>query len=183
MGDRRNINGTAYALTVFTAIIPGREKALLATIEGVPRGARSPLARLGTVHTSRLQIFDHLIHQGASQRPDALKSNYLVFTAAFDGELEAFLDSILDRMPEADEWWRQCVGYPGLGARAAFKRWIRHNQIHTSLFAVNSPNRSVADVVKSLALREELLEFAMSAQGLDATALQARFRQTFVEGR
>ena len=183
MGDRRNINGTAYALTVFTAIIPGHEKKLLTTIENVARGADSPLARLGTVHTSRLQIFDHLVHQGPSQRPDALKSNYLVFTAAFDGELEAFLDSILDRMPEADEWWRHCVGYPGLGARVEFKRWIRHNQIHTSLFAINSPNRSVSEVVESLALREQLLEFAMSAQGLDATELHVRFRQTFVEGR
>lgn len=183
MGDRRNINGTAYALTVFTAIIPGHEKELLATIESVPRGVQSPLARLGIVHTSRLQIFDHLVHQGPSQRPDSLKSNYLVFTAAFDGELEPFLDSILDRIPEADGWWRHCVGYPGLAARAEFKRWIRHNQIHTSLFAVNSPNRSVSDVVESLAVREKVLEFAISAQGLDAAELQAHFRQTFVEGR
>lgn len=183
MGDRRNINGTAYALTVFTAIIPGHETELLATIERVPRGAGSPLARLGTVHTSRLQILDHLIHQGPSQRPDALKSNYLIFTAAFDGDLEPFLDSILDRMPEADGWWRHCVGYPGLAARAEFKRWIRHSQIHTSLFAVNSANRSVSEVVESLALRETVLEFALSAQGLDARELQARFRQTFVEGR
>ncbi len=183
MGDRRNINGTAYGLTVFTAIILGHEKELLTAIESVPRGVRSPLARLGTIHTSRLQIFDHLVHQGPSQRPDALKSNYLVFTAAFDGELEAFLDSMLDRMPEAHGWWRHCVGYPGLGARAEFKRWIRHNQIHTSLFAVNSPNRGVSEVVESLALREKVLEFAMSAQGLDAIELQARFRQTFVEER
>lgn len=183
MGDRRNINGTAYALTVFTAIVPGHEKEVLTTIESVARGARSPLARLGTVHTSRLQIFDHLVHQGPSQRPDALKSNYLVFTAAFDGELEPFLDSILDHMPEADGWWRHCVGYPGLSGRAGFKQWIRHNQIETSLFAVNSPNRSVSDVVESLALREKVLEFAMSAQGLTAAELQARFRHAFVEGR
>ena len=60
---------------------------------------------------------------------------------------------------------------------------IRHNQIHTSLFAVNSPNRSVSDVVESLAVREKVLEFAISAQGLDAAELQAHFRQTFVEGR
>lgn len=183
MGDRRNINGTTYALTVFTAIIPGHEKEVLAAIESVPRGAQSPLAQLGTVHTSRLQILDHLVHQGPSQSPDSLKSNYLVFTVAFDGELEPFLDSILDRIPEADGWWRHCVGYPGLAARAEFKRWIRHNQIHTSLFAVNSPNRSVSDVVESLALREQVLEFAISAQGLDAAELQARFRHTFVEGK
>jgi hypothetical protein len=183
MGDRRNITGTAYALTVFTAIIPGHERELLETIESLPRGKASPLARLGTVHTSRLQIFDHLVHQGPSQTPDALKSSYLIFTAAFDGALEPFLDAMLDRIPECDSWWRHCVAYPGLAARTAFKRWIRHNQVHTSLFAVNSPNRSVAEVEESLALRERLLDFAVASQGLSATDLQTRFRQTFVEER
>jgi hypothetical protein len=181
MGERRNVTGTAYALTVFTAITPGREEELRTTIENLPLGPNSPIARLGTVHTSRLQIFDHLVHQGPSQKRESLNSNYLVFTAAFDGELEAFLDSVLDRIPEADTWWRHCVAYPGLTDRATFKRWIRHNQIHTSLFAVNSPNRSVSDVVESLALKEKLLDFAVAAHGLSDVELQDRFSRTFGE--
>ena len=181
MGERRNVTGTAYALTAFTAIIPGREEELRTTIENLPLGPDSPIARLGTVHTSRLQIFDRLVHQGPSQKRESLNSNYLVFTAAFDGELEKFLDSVPDRVPEADSWWRHCVAYPGLTDRAAFKRWIRHNQIHTSLFAVNSPNRSVPDIVESLALREKLLDFAVAAQGLGDVELQDRFSRTFGE--
>lgn len=183
MGERRNVTGTAYALTVFTAIAPGQEDTVRAVIENLPLGPNSPMARLGTVHTSRLQIFDHLVHQGPSQRRESLNSNYLVFTAAFDGELEAFLDSVLDRMLEADSWWRHCVAYPGLTDRAGFKGWIRHNQIHTSLFAVNSPNRTVQEVVESLALRDKLLDFAIAAQGLDEHELHERFRRTFVEAR
>jgi hypothetical protein len=181
MGEHGNVTGTAYALTVFTAIIPGHEAEVRTTIEGLPRGPKSPIARLGTVHTSRLQIFDRLVYQGPSQKRDSLNSNYLVFTAAFDGELEPFLDSVVDRLPEADSWWRHCVAYPGLAERAPFKRWIRHNQIPTSLFAVNSPNERVSDVVESLALREKVLDFAISAQGLDAGELQKRFQRTFVE--
>lgn len=184
MGESRNRTGTAYALTVITAITPGHEEEVRETIESLPRGPEAPIARLGSVHTSRLQIFDHLVYQGAPQKADKLRSNYLVFTAAFDGaDLDPFLDSIVDTIPdEADSWWRHCVAYPGMADRAAFRRWIRHNQVHTSLFAVASPGRSVSDVVESLETRERVLEFAMANQGVDAVELQRRFRRAFVEG-
>jgi hypothetical protein len=180
MGESRNINGTAYALTVITAILPGHETEVRNVIEHLPRGLASPIARLGTVHTSRLQIFDELVYQGPRQKPDPLNSNYLVFTAAFDGELETFLDALLRLMPEeAHSWWQHCVGYPGVSEPAAFKAWIRRNQIHTSLFVVASPNQTVKGVLEALALRERVTDFAIAAQGLDATELQQRFRQTF----
>ena len=182
MGESRNRTGTAYALTVFTAILPGRTEEVREVIETVPRGKASPLARLRSLHLSRLQIFDKLVYQGAPQKPDKLKNDYLVFTSVFDGELDPYLDSIAQLLPvEADSWWKHCVGYPGLGDRTAFRRWIRHNQIHTSLFAVASPGVSVQEVVDALALRERVLEFAIATQGMDAAALQAEFRKTFVE--
>ena len=181
MGDIRNRTGTAYALTVFTAIDPGRTEDVRNIIDNVPRGAASPLARLRQVHLSRLQIFDKLVHQGPSQTPDQLKNHYLVFTAVIDGDVDTFLDDIIALVPEADQWWRHCVAYPGFSDPAAFKKWIRHNQRHTSLFAVASPGQSVQDVQESLATRERVLEFAISAQGLSAEELQQRFNQTFVE--
>ena len=64
IGDRVNRNGSAYALTVFTAIVPGHEADVKRVIEGLGRGTDSPLARLTQLHTSRLQIFDRLVHQG-----------------------------------------------------------------------------------------------------------------------
>jgi hypothetical protein len=182
MGESRNITGTAYALTVFTAIIPGHEEELREEIESLPRGDASPLARLEQLHTSRLQIIDHLIYQGAPQQRDELKSNYLLFTAAFDGTLDSFLDALVEKVgPDADRWWRHCVAYPALADRAAFGRWIRRNQVHTTLFAVASQNQSVATVRESLALRERVLEFAIAAQGLSPEELQERFRRTFAE--
>jgi hypothetical protein len=184
MGESRNRTGTAYALTVIAAIEPGHVEQVREVIETVPRGRSSPLARLGTVHTSRLQIFDHLVYQGAPQKPDKLRWDYLVFTAAFDGhDLDPFLDSIADRLPEAHSWWRHCVGYPGLDDRTAFKRWIRDRQIHTSLFGVASPNRSVSEVLDSLVLREQLVDFVIENQNqpTGAAELQQRFQSTFGE--
>jgi len=184
MGERRNLTGTAYALSTFAPILKGHEEAVREVIESLPTGQDAPIARLGTVHTSRLQIFTNLVHQGPSQKPDKLRNSYLVFTAAFDGELEPFLDSIIRVIPkEADSWWRHCVAYPGTDQPAAFKAWIRRIQRHTSLWAVASPNQSVPGVLAALDLRERVTNFAIEAQGLDAAELQKRFRETFREGR
>jgi hypothetical protein len=182
MGDGHSVTGTTYALTVFTAILPGHEAEVLEYIESLPRGEDAPIARLGTVHTSRLQIFDQLVYQGAPQIRDRLKNNYLVFTAAFDGTtLDPFLDALVDKVPEAHEWWRHCVAYPGIQNRDAFKRWIRHNKIDAGLFAVAYPNQSVEAIEAALSLRERIVDFAYEAQGLDAAQLQERFRRTFAK--
>jgi hypothetical protein len=182
MGASRNRVGTAYALTVFTPIARGHEDELRAHLEGLPEGAGSALARLDQLHTARLQIIDHLVHQGARQKPERLKSNYLVFTANFDGDLDDFLDAISERLgPEADAVWGHCAGYPGASDRAAFKRYIAEHQIHTNLFAAAYPTASVSRVRESLALRERVVDFAADAQGLDAAALKERFLNTFAE--
>jgi hypothetical protein len=183
MGASRNRVGSAYALTTFAPIIPGHEEDLRAYIEGLPTGPDSPLARLDALHLSRLQIFDHLVHQGDKQKPDRLESNYLVFTSSFDGDLDSYLDMICERIPaEADTWWGHCVGYPGTSDRAAFKRYITDHQAHTSLFASAYPTGTVAKVHDALALRDQLVDFAADAQGLDAAVLQERFLASFGTG-
>jgi hypothetical protein len=181
MGERRNRVGTAYALTVFAPITPGHTEEVQAYIDSLPLGAESPLARLSQLHLSRIQIFDHVVHQGDQQKPDRLAADYLVFTSTFDGSLDSYLDGICSLVPEADRWWGHCVGYPGIEDRVAFKRWIRAHQAHTNLFASAYPTASVADVRSSLELRERLVDFAFEAQGLDAVALQERFVSTFGE--
>jgi hypothetical protein len=164
---------------MFTPILQGREEAVSEAIESLPLGAESPLARLEQLHFSRLQIFDRLVYQGPPQKPDRLKSSYLVFTATFDGDLDPFLDAICERLPtEADSWWSHCVAYPGTGDPSAFRRYLKHNQIRTTLFASAHPNARVDDVLESLDLRERLMDFAVAAQ-IEPAELQQRFRETF----
>lgn len=183
-GGGGNVTGSAYALTVFASIIAGHEAELRETIESLPRGDASPLARLGQVHTSRLQIFDRLVYQGSPQKRDNLVSSYLVFTASFDGSLDPFLEALSDVLgATADSWWRHCVAYPGTRDLAAFKAWIRHNQIDTSLFAVASPNETVASVRAALALRERVVAFAIAAQDMNERELQENFRRAFEEAK
>ena len=82
-------------------------------------------------------------------------------------------------MPEADEWWGRCAGYPGREDRAAFRAFVRARQAPAGLFQSAMPNATVGEVREALALRERVLDFAVAAQGLDAVALQERFRSTF----
>ena len=181
MAGKRNLFGGAYSLTVFAPILPGHEDAVQAVIEGLPVGADSPLARLDGLHFSRLQIFRELVHQGDAQRKrDRLRSSQLVFTSTFDGELDPYLDALCARLgAEADRWWEHCAGYPGSADRAAFARYIRDHQVDSNLFASAHPNADVARVRGSLDLREQIIDFAAAAQGLDAAALQAGFRERF----
>ena len=60
-----------------------------------------------------------------------------------------------------------------------FARWVRAHQIDSSLFASAHPRATVPGVLESLVLRERIIDFAIEARGLEAAALQRRFRDTF----
>lgn len=182
MAERSNRNGVAYSLTVIAPIVTGHEEELREHIAALPMGPDGPLARLGALHFSRIQIFSDLVYQGKPQKPDALQGSHLVFTSSFDGDLSTYLAAIRDRLGEdADGWWRHCAGYPGTADGAAFERWIRDHQVDSSMFSVAYPEATVADVLDSLALRERIVEFAEAAQGAGPEELQRRFLAKFAD--
>ena len=178
--DRGHRVGSAYALTTFARVLDGRADELEAYLAALPRGAESPFARIGTLHIARVQLFRELVHQGPAQKGrDVLRHAHLVFTSTIDGDLEPYLDELAAKVPEADEWWGRCVGYPGRGDRSAFRRYVRSIQAPPGLFRSAMPNARVGEVRAALALRSRVIDFAVSVQGLDADALHARFRETF----
>ena len=181
MAEYRNRTGGVYSLTTFAPILHGHEETVREVIEGLPWGEESPLARLDMLHLSRLQIFDHLVYQGPRQKHrDTLEHHHLVFTSAFDGDLDPYLEKICDRLgPDADSWWSHCIGYPGTSDREGFKRWIRAHKVDSSLFANAYHGATVQDVKRALDSRERLVAFAAEAQGLAPAELQERFRATF----
>ena len=88
-------------------------------------GAESPLARLDTLHLSRIQIFDQLVAPGPeARRPTAWSRSYLrVHQHASTATSTPTSTRICERIAaEADGWWGHCVGYPGTADRAAFRR-------------------------------------------------------------
>src|SRR4051794_25468890 len=178
--DRYNRIGSAYALTTFARVLPGREAELERYLEALPVGAASPFARIETLHIARVQVFRALVHQGPKQpETDVLQNAHLVFTSTIDGDLDAYLDALAERVPECDEWWGRCAGYPGRADRRAFRVYVRSIQADPGLLQSAMPNATVREVREALALRERVIDFAVEAQELDAAALRERFRATF----
>jgi hypothetical protein len=178
--ERGHRIGTAYALTTFARVLPGRADELEAYLTALPRGAGSPFARIDTLHIARVQLFRELVHQGPKQRrTDVLHNAHLVFTSTIDGDLDPYLDALCARVPECDEWWGRCAGYPGRSDPAAFRAFVRSIQARPGLFQSAMPTASVVEVRESLALRERVIDFAVEAQGLGAAELKARFLAEF----
>jgi hypothetical protein len=180
MGD---VIGQTYALTVFTPITPGREAALREHLESLPQGPNSPLAKLPTTHFARWQILHGLFHQGPPQKPDDLRSQYLVFTCDFDGDLSDYLEDMrTDMGSDADEIWAHCVGYPGSRNAEEFRRYFEHNRIETTMPFAAYPEHTVVEVREALALRQRLIAFAQQAQDLAPEALYEAYREAFERG-
>ena len=180
ISDRGHRVGSAYALTTFARVLPGREDELEAYLEALPVGPDSPFARIDTLHIARVQLFRALVHQGPKQpKTDTLEHTHLVFTSTIDGDLEPYLDRLAALVPECDEWWGRCVGYPGRSDRRAFRAFVRSIQARPGLFRSAMPDASVVEVREALALRERVIDFAVAAQGLSASELQARFKADF----
>jgi hypothetical protein len=178
MARFRTRAGGVFALTTFASILPGHKEELQAYLDNMPLGPDSPLARLEQLHLSRIHIFDELVAQ-PGHAAEKLDAPQLVFTSSFDGSLDRYCADICAKVPEADEWWGHCVGYPGRSDTAAFTAWVRAHHVDAQLFANAYHGATVQDVRHALATRERVIDFAVAAQGLDAAELQARFRAEF----
>jgi hypothetical protein len=177
-----NTSGQAYSFMAVTPILPGQESTLLDRLTALPTGEASPLARMGYTHFARWLVLHDLVYQGPPQTRDSLQSPYLLFVSNFDGDLDRYLDAMLNHMAsEAEAVWSCCVGFPGTEDRDAFKAYLKHNQLGTTFFVSAYPEATVADVRASMALRQQLTDFAIAAQSLDASSLHQAWAREFAE--
>ena len=138
MGDAP---GLVAALTVWTPILPGHDAELEAVLDAMPAGSDSPAARIEWTHLARWLIVPQLVHQGAPMKADGLASSYLVFTAAFDGAKETYIEALRTRLAdECDAIWAHCVGYPGSADAARFADYLRQNELRNRLFISTYPD-------------------------------------------
>ena len=180
MRTDHNVSGQSYALTVLTPIIAGHEIALRAQLRSLRVGAGSPFGQVPRTHFARWVIVPQPAFVGPPMRPDPWKSQYLIFTSCFDGDLGSYLADLRTLMgEEADRVWSHCAGYPGSDDGAGFARYLRHNQVDTEVYFAAYPDATVARVRESLALRDELLGFTLATQGLDGAELHRRFHEAF----
>ena len=167
-------SGQAGALTVLTPIAAGAEPALREYLEGL-RAGPSPLARLSGTHFGRWVIVSDLVPDNEPE-PDRLAGPYLLFTASFDGPLDAYLDELCDELAaEAQEIWGRCAGAPQPPVGAPLKAYLRAHHHTTGFFVAAYPDATVGQVRAALAQREDVIAFARAAQGMHPAHLQAAF--------
>jgi hypothetical protein len=92
-------------------------------------------------------------------------------SAFFDGEPSAWLDALLDALPdEADRVWGHCRGYPGRD-RSAARRWLLDHRVEATAVFGAYPQATVAEVRDAVAFRQRFRAFAFGMQrnggGLD----------------
>ena len=173
-----NVFGRAQLLMVLTPIRPGEEDALRAYLEGLRDGRTSPFARNRRTHVARFVIVPDLPQDPAAM-VDHLDLQYLLFTSAFDGDRESYLDELVAQLePEAHEIWGRCVGCPPPGG-ASLKAYLKHNRLDAGLFFAAYPNATVDDVERALDKRGRLVAFMLRAQGLTPAELQRVFVAEF----
>lgn len=167
-----NTCGGMSAITVIAPVVPGREAALRARLEGLQP---SPLAALPGTHFGRWVMVTGFAAGAGDRHPDTLGCAYLLFTATVDGPIGAYFEA-LAALPEAHAIWEHCIGCPGPGGLAAY---LEHNRIDTGLFFAASPDAPVEQVRRSLRTRERAIGLALRTQGLDAAAAQRAFLDEF----
>jgi hypothetical protein len=177
VSDSHNRSGQAYSLTVLTPVQDGHELDLARGLDALESADRSPLANVAGTHFARWVVIGDVVYEGAEQgERDHLQHPRLLFTSNFDGELEPYLDGLRTGLgASADAIWGHCIGYPGSADARSFSRYLRAHQIDSSLFFAAYGDRTVQEVIRSLAVRRRLIDFALRAQGLGATDLKSAF--------
>lgn len=173
-----------YGLTVLSPIAGGRElgienaAAIRGVLAGLWTGEDSPFAAVPHTHTARWVVVDDVPNHGVPTLEDHLASKYLLFTSNFDGELDHYLDGMLDAIPEVlDALYGYCLGFPGVDDRRAFKTWMKRCQIDTTLLFGGYPGATVEQVLRALRLKELYLEFLERHQCDEPGDLKLAFDQ------
>ena len=173
--------GQAYGLILLTPI-RSRPRGGAGALPGPARRWRtdSPLARVPGTHFARWVVIGDVVYEGRRQRRDHLKLGRLLFTSNFDGPVMPYLEALRTGLGEAaDAIWDHCDGYPGSADPAAFAAYMRSHQIESALFFAAYGDRTVEEVKRSLAVRRDVIDFALSAQALGAAELKAAFIERF----
>lgn len=178
-----NKNGKTYGLTVLSPIIndpvlnPSHATQIREYLAEMPNGMASPFAQVPTTFLARLTVIDDVTYEGHSAQLENLKSQYLLFTSNFYGNLDDYLNLLLEKMSDdVEAIWSHCVGYPGRRKPDAFRDYIKRCQLTTTFFFADVNHKSLVDTLKALQVQAELARFIEEHQGQPAEELQRRFQ-------
>jgi hypothetical protein len=160
-----------------TPILKDHERKLREYLESFDQQT-SPFAALPQTHFARWVIIRDWVNSRAQPTRDHLDCPYLIFTSNLHGPIDSYLDALCE-LEQAATIWSHCIGCPAPATGQALKAYLLHNQIDTGFFVAAYPAASVERVKANLALREQLIAFAVGSQGMDPPTLQSEFDAEF----
>jgi len=186
-----NKSGKAYALTLLCPILPGIPSNPQPGLEGqayvaclryqlqqVRLSEESPMSKVPNTYLCRFYVLEDVFYQGKPSLRENLKSNYLVFSSNFHGELDDYLKGMW-RVVETEVRFilNHCVGFSQVTDEASFIAYIKKCQVKTTFFFNGSTDEPLAEQLKALYLKQEFSKFVFENQGKRPAELQAAFRQ------
>jgi hypothetical protein len=185
-----NKSGNAYALTLLCPILQGLPKkapegmndqtyADLSRyqLQQLAVNEESLMAGVPNTYLSRLFVLNDVLYQGRPAILEHLKSNYLVFSSNFHGELEDYLTGMWNALErEIRAILQYCVGFDRVTNVATFIEYVKACQVTTTFFFNGSSDEPLAAQLKGLYLKQEFSRFAFANQGKSPADLQAAFR-------
>lgn len=184
----RNQAGNLYGLLALCPIKIGSEGDR--SLEWLTRSAladlglhrESPFADIPNTYLARLFILRDVFYESKPGPEEHLKSQYLVFTTNFHGELEPYLQQMWANQEEAvRKVWQHCVGFDAVNNQASFVTYIKRCQVSNSLLFNGSTDQPLIEQLKGLYLKQRFGEFAAEHQGLDPAELKAAFQDFLAE--
>jgi hypothetical protein len=121
----------------------------------------SPFAKCPMLHFARLVVLDDLIPKLGSSPAASLRTNYLLFVAAIDGELDDFLDCLHAADPKfVQDVWGRCLGYPEDGRGPVFlRRYIARSLLPVQLPYVAFPEHTALDIRGAVSIHADMLDW------------------------
>lgn len=179
-----NENGKAYGLTTLCPLINDsqNDQSYAAIIKdrlrNLPLDEDSPFAKVPNLYLCRMFVLDDVFYQGKPAAEDHLKSKYLVFVAELHGKLEPFLEGMWhNAQAKIRELWEFGIGFQSVTSAPDFVHYIKRCQVETTFYFNGSNDKSPAEQLKALYLKQEFGKFARAHQGKDALSLQRAFKQ------
>jgi hypothetical protein len=161
--------GQHTGVNVAAPVRAGADASLLAAIAKLPGAAKSPFARLGTVHFARWVLLPDAPRPGVTT---------LWFSATFDGTLDRFVSGLARQMPaELDSVFEHCIDWRGARDRDALERWVRARRVPISYFLSAYPEATLVQITRALARHRALVELAIEAPHMQPARLHAEFRK------
>jgi len=188
-----NKSGNAYALTMLCPILGGVPPGLDAgsslthttllrnLLQTLHVNEESPMAKVPNTYLCRFWVLSDVPYQGNPAFLDHLKSDYLVFSSNFHGELEPYLEGMWGALKDGVlAILAHCVGTGSVHDAPSFIEYAKKCQVTTTFFFNGSTDEPLAEQLKNLYLKQEFSKFAFENQGKSAKELQQAFR-AFVE--